>query len=70
MTRAQAIAASHSDIFHHITLKGSDGEPARCRVNGKCKTWKRNDNFKLPVKHGLYKCFYITQDNAFEWSVE
>jgi hypothetical protein len=70
MTKAQAIAAHYRDIFHHTTEKGSDGEPIRCRVNGKCKTWKRNDNFKLPVKYGLYDHFYITQDNADEWSVE
>jgi len=68
MTKAEAIAATGT--LYHKTLKGSDGEPVRCRVNGKCKTWKtRPDEFKLPVKYGLYQYFYITQDNAHEWSV-
>jgi len=41
----------------------------RARVNGKCQTWKREpDKFKLPMKYGLYDYFYITQDNAADWS--
>lgn len=56
--------------FEHVTLKGSDGQPVRCRAMGKCQTWKtRPDEFKLPVKHGLYQSFYITHDNAGEWNV-
>lgn len=70
MTKEEAIAALHRDTLHHKTLKASDGEPVRCRVNGQCKTWKtRQDEFKLPVKYGLFQCFYITQDNANEWSI-
>ena len=39
--------------------------PARWRVNGKLKTWKRNpEKFQLPVKHGLYNFGYITEENC------
>ena len=45
--------------------------PIRWRVNGKCKTWKRNpERFKLPIKHGLYSYGYITEENAHLFIVE
>lgn len=51
----------------HKTLKNKDGTPVRCRVNGKCKTWKRRPHdFRLPVKYGLKQCFYITQ--GWQWT--
>ena len=56
--------------FEHVTLKGSDKLPVRCRAMGKCQVWKtRPNDFKLPVKHGLYQSFYITQDNADQWTI-
>lgn len=68
ITKDIAVAAHHRDIFHHTTEKGSDKQPVRCRVNGKCKTWKtRPDDFRLPVKHGLRTYFYITPYNAPDW---
>ena len=67
ITKEQALTARH---FEHVTLKGSDGKPVRCRAMGACKTWKtRPNDFKLPVKYGLYQSFYITHDNAGEWHV-
>lgn len=58
-------------ILHHYTEKGSDGKPIRCKVNGKCKTWKTKPNqFRLPVKHGLWTCFYITEMNGADWRRE
>ena len=68
ITKEQAIEADYRHEFFHVTLKNADGTPVRCRVNGKCKTWKtRLNEFRLPVKHGLYDCFYITHINAKEW---
>lgn len=68
ITKAIAIAATYRQEFTHITIKNADGSPARCRVNGKCQTWKtRPNDFKLPVKHGMYDCFYITPANADQW---
>jgi hypothetical protein len=37
----------------------------RWRPSGRCKTWKRNpERFKLPIKHGLYTNYYITEKNC------
>ena len=70
MTKSQALTLAHRDELHHITQKNADGTPLRCRVNGKCKTWKtRPSEFQLPVKYGLKTCFYITHENAHEWEV-
>jgi len=70
MTRNDAIKASYRDEFYHRTLRNSDGTAVRCRVNGTCKTWKtRPDDFRLPVKYGLKECFYITPDNAGDWTL-
>ncbi len=70
ITKNQAISAKRRDEFHHILLKNVDGSPLRCRANGACKTWKtRPEAFKLPVKYGLRQCFYITEDNAHEWTL-
>jgi hypothetical protein len=56
--------------FEHKTLKNRDGSRLRARQNGKLKLWKtRPTEFKLPCKHGLKGCFYITQDNAHEWEI-
>lgn len=66
ITKAQAQIVKH---FEHATIKNADGTPARCRAMGECKTWKtRPDEFKLPVKHGMYQSFYITDTNAHEWN--
>src|SRR5262252_3343651 len=68
ITKAQAVAFCHGHILHHVSSRNADGTPVRCRVNGKCKTWKTfEDEFRLPVKHGLRRCFYITPNSADEW---
>ena len=70
LTKEQAVNTNDCTEFNHVTEKNADGTPLRCRVNGKCKTWKtRPAEFKLPVKHGLYNCFYITNHNAREWQL-
>ena len=70
ITKQQAVAAQYRQEFWHRTVKNADGTPARCRVNGACKVWKtRPDEFRLPVKHGMYDCFYITESNAAEWRI-
>lgn len=70
LTKLQAMNISNGAILHHATLKNRDGSPLRCRVNGQCKIWKtRPEEFRLPVKHGLKECFYITESNSAEWSI-
>jgi hypothetical protein len=43
----------------------ADGTNVRWRVNGKVKFWKtRPNDFKIPVKHGMYDYGYITPENV------
>lgn len=59
-----------ANTFHHVTLNNADGTPVRARRNGATKTWKtRPSDFRVPVKHGLKDCFYITPSNAADWIV-
>jgi hypothetical protein len=68
ITKDQAMSNRY---FKHVSLKDSRGNPVVCRATGKCKTWKtRPEEFKLPVKYGLYQSFYITPENAHEWSAD
>ena len=53
--------------FEHGEWTNADGTAMRFRRNGKTKTWKRNDNFRIPVKHGLYDYMYIDQDNMLDF---
>lgn len=63
------LSGKHGDVFCHKTLKNRDGLAVRAKVNGKLRTWKRRpDYFKLPMKHGMYDCFYITPANIDEWT--
>lgn len=66
---SEAINLSRGRTLEHVRLRNADGTPKRCRVNGRCKTWKTRDGFQLPVKHGLNDCFYITEENANQWMV-
>lgn len=69
VTKEIAAAATHGTIFHHASKRNSDGTPMRVRVSGQCKTWvTRPDDFKLPVKYGLYESGYITPMNAADWT--
>jgi len=62
ITKQDAVNAHYRQEFYFVN---NHGVVKRCRVNGACKTWKtRPDEFKLPMKFGLYECFYITDENA------
>lgn len=67
VTKEQAIEGGR---FH----RGNNCTPKRqenWRSNGKCKTWKtRPDEFRLPIKFGMYGYGYLTQDNAHEFHCE
>ena len=67
VTKDEAVGTINGDIFHHCSLTNADDTPMRVRVSGQCKTWKRNNNFRLPVKHGMFMSTAITQDNANDW---
>ena len=68
MTIYEAMQLQYGDILHHRSLRNADNTPVRCKVTGKVKTWKTdNSRVKVPVKHGLRNCFYITEDNCDDW---
>lgn len=70
VTLEQIQSLHHGQILEHVTLKNADNTPLRARKNGNVKTWKtRPGEFMAPFKHGLKQCFYITQDNAGQWSI-
>ena len=65
ITVQEAKQVSWHDTIYEIGEYNADGTPKRYRVNGKVQFWKtRPNDFKIPVKHGLYRYGYVTQDNA------
>ena len=57
-------------VLHHVSAKNRDGTPVRARVNGKCRVWKtRPAEFQLPLKYGLFECFYLTPEKGKFWEV-
>ena len=71
ITIEQARELKYGQMLHHISQKGSDKQPVRCRITGQVKLWKTRDDFVIPVKHGLYTCFHIsnTDGSNEEWEV-
>ena len=74
ITKEQAMNADNFIQIKAVIYSGAiltRPEPRNWRRNGKTKTWKTRPNeFKIPVKHGLYSYGYITQDNAHLFEVE
>jgi hypothetical protein len=71
ITKEDAMIMPHGTTLYHTSIKGSDKRPVRCRVTGKCKTWKtKPEKFRLPVKHGMRQSFYIENVNAGDWRKE
>ena len=83
ITRAQALALGdgkiHEDIHCEVVRScrivigprgGRTDKIVRCRVSGRCQTWKTRPNeFRLPVKHGMYESSAITHRNAEQFHV-
>jgi hypothetical protein len=69
LTPNTALTAQH---FYHRKLTYADGvRPIEVRRNGQTKTWKtRPGEFRIPVKYGFKECFYITQNDAADWSAQ
>ena len=54
-----------------LTNKDKNKTPLKVRRNGKTQTWKtRPEEFRIPVKYGLYEYYNITHDNCHEWYTE
>lgn len=64
ITLKQAKGLKLGQTLHHVTNKNADGTPQRWRVNGKPKTWKRDQGrVEVPLKHGLYTYGRLTEDD-------
>ncbi len=56
-----AVNATHNEEFYCY----NNGRITRWRVSGKAKTWKTRPNeFRLPIKFGMYESYAITDSNA------
>jgi hypothetical protein len=70
VTLAQVKKLGYSDELYHKDLKDSKGHSVRARVNGKIQLWKtRPTEFRLPMKHGMYDTFQLTELNADQWTL-
>jgi len=68
ITLEQAKALKHGTTLYCAVLYNSDGSPARFRVNGKPKTWKRDHSrVAVPLKRGLYEYAYLDQYNLSDF---
>lgn len=68
LTLERIKALTRNDVLLHVELTNADGSPQRWRVNGKVQTWKtRPNDFKVPLKRGLWEYDYLTPDNAHQF---
>lgn len=59
------------EILYYKGHTNKKGEPARFRLNGKVKTWKRDPGrILIPVKRGLYEYAQLTQHDLENFWVE
>ena len=64
ITLEQAKRLHYRQELHHVSTRNADGTPSRWRVNGAVKLWKtRPLEIRIPIKHGLRDCDYLTQDS-------
>jgi len=71
ITLEQAKKLTRGTILYCMICDNADGTPQRWRVNGKVKRWKRNpDRIEIPIKRGLYECYYLTNANIDCFSLE
>ena len=69
MTLVQALNLKYRDVVHEEETPMTT-YCKRWFVNGKVKTWKRNLNIRIPVKHGLYRYGYLTEHDLDSMHLE
>lgn len=71
MDKSQVSKLVTGEILLHKTSKNADGTPMRWKVNGAVKLWKtRPDDFKVPIKNGLYNYCYLIPDNVGDFYLD
>lgn len=74
MTKLQATQCHYGQELHYTGKQactrtvgprgGVTESVVRVRVSGRCQTWKtRPEDFRLPVKYGLYESSAVDQNN-------
>jgi len=64
LTVAQVKKMKGNETIYMIGHYNADGSPMSYRQNGKIQFWKtRPDDFRIPVKRGLYEYGAVTPDN-------
>lgn len=59
-------SATRDRVYYDRVHRNADGSPARWRINGSVKRWKRDRNrIEIPMKHGLYEHLTITSLEEF-----
>ncbi len=70
MNPQQAKALGVGQTVYHRFDRNADGTPARWRVNGQPKTWKRDaTRVSVPIKHGLWDYGYIEAYNSGDFAL-
>jgi len=65
ITASQAKGLRHGQYVYLVGQYDSNGQPSKARVSGKVQTWKtRPNDFKVPLKRGLYDTGYLPPSNA------
>lgn len=68
LTLAHAKVLTRGTVLYHITARNADRSALRARVNGLPQTWKRSpERVRVPMKHGLYNTFQLTERDLGEW---
>lgn len=61
----------YGQTVYHSCYRNADGTPARFRVSGKVKTWKRDPSrVEVPLKRGMYESNHIDSSTANRWTLD
>jgi hypothetical protein len=70
ITLKQAKQLKVGTILYQSSATNADGTPARWRITGEVKTWKRNpEKISVPMKHGMYLHSHLNEMNLEELSL-
>ena len=70
MTLEQAKQLKRGSVIYDKMYQNADGTPARWKINGAVKLWKRSpERIQVPIKRGLYEFSYLTERNLAEFSL-
>lgn len=69
LTIDEAKSLNRGQIIFDREYSNADGSPARWRVSGQVRVWKRDGFVRVPLKHGLYDYGAVTSDTLARFSL-